>query len=376
MYEVMKRMAMNSRCWLPVLLALSLAVALAEGSASAKLIWRDGRWVKAEEPEGIEKGPGLEAPSPLPPEAKPIPEVPPTGRPPIKPAKPARFRWPWSSTKTDADLFSRAKTDYQQGRFRSASRDFKRLVKRFPQSPYCEEARWLRGEALFKRRKYYAAFQQYENLLDKHAGTARFAEALHREFEIAHIYFGPTRRKFWGIPFFSGDVEAVEILRNVIEKQPGGELADDAVLSIAGHYYDHFYPMEAEHYYAKYVKDFPEREHAREALMRAAQCAIASCKGSRYDTSSLSVARERLLRFQDTYPEDEKKEDVAKALSGVRLLEAEKEYKIAVYYRRAGNIGSAAFYAERVMKNYGNTPWAKWAAELLEKMSDKGGRKK
>jgi len=355
-----------------VLVAMVGLVLAVGGAASGKWIWRDNRWVReADEEEGAEPAPERGVPGV---EPMAIPETPPTARPTVSGRRRIRLWPPGVVREKDIDLFREAKIDYRNERFRAASRKFKRIIKHFPTSPYREEAMWLRAEALFARKAYYTAFFQYEELLKEYAGTPHFADALKREFQIAEIYFGPTRRKFLGIPLFSGDEEAVEILRKVYEHQPSGELADVSVLKIADYSYNLGLWLEAEHYYAKYAQDFADREHARKALSRAGQCAIAQCKGPLYDTSTLVVARDRLRKYQALYPEE--KEKVAATLARIREVDAEKEYRVACYYRRAGHPDTAAFYAERVIRNYADTSWAKRARELIGEMSYKGGRKK
>ena len=365
--------------WLILLLTLLVTLGLllsVVGPVSAKWVWRDGRWIKVEEEELVE--PPVEEEAELVPQErvavpKPIPEMPPKGKP--APArKRLRFWPPGIVREKDIDIFRQAKSDYKEGRHRAASRRFKRLIKRYPTSPYREESMWLRAEALFAKKNYYAAFGQYEKLLNEYAGTPHFAEALKREYEVAEILFGPARRRVLGIPLFSGNDEAVEILRKVYEHQPTGKLADISILKIADYNYDKGFWLEAEHYYEKYTDDFGERKHGRKALSRSAQSAIAQCKGSLYDTSMLTVARERLQQYQVLYPEE--KEKAAATLEHLRNVEAEKEYQIASYYRRAGHPDAAAYYADRVIKNYADTPWAGRAGELLDKMSEKGGRKK
>ncbi|MDP6379771.1 MAG: outer membrane protein assembly factor BamD [Phycisphaerae bacterium] len=290
--------------------------------------------------------------------------------------KSRRRAWPRRAAKTDEAVFVQAKGEYTDRYYGSAGRLFKRLIKRHPTSPHREEAMWLRGESLYRKRAYHAAFEQYDKFLDSYAGSEHFADALNRQFNIAEIYFGPTRRKIWGIPMFSGNDEAIEILRKVYERQPSGWLAGNALLRIGDYYYGQEFPVEAENYYEQYVKEFPEREHVKEAMIRSAQCAIEQCKGAVYDTMPLNVARDRLHRFQKTYPEEGKKEGIRLALASIRLVEAEKEYRIANYYRRAGHADAAAYYAERVMVEYGDTPWAERARQLIARMSEKGGRKK
>jgi outer membrane assembly lipoprotein YfiO len=163
----------------------------------------------------------------------------------------------------------------------------------------------------------------------------------------------------------SGDTEAVEILRKVYEHQPTGDVADDVVLRIADYYWSNGQWQEAEDYYDKYCREYPNGEAVLRAELQRAKCAIENCRGARYDTTCLQLAYDRLRQFQAKYPEVAEKENVEGLMQAVRFRQAEGLYEIAARYRRAGQPLSAAFYAERLRERYPDTTWAEMAKEFL-----------
>ena len=390
-----------------VLGMMALAIVFASTSAvCAGWVWRDGRWVYEDtqpppepkapsapaRPAPRESAPATPAPKPPAP-ASPAAPAPgaveaPRAKPPadaatgtpselpdsMKPDRPKeekpwyeRAKW-WQKPPpagNDRPLFDQARADYAAGNKRTAEKRFKGLIKDYPESPCREESMWLRAESLFSRERYYEAYEQYEDLIEQYAGSARYQDAMNREVEIAELYFGPVRRRVLGIPLMSGESEAVEILRRVYEHQPTGELADDVVLRIADHHWSKNRWIDAEEYYDKYCREYPNGDAIRHAELRRAICGIRQCEGPRYCTTTLRLAGDRLRQFHAKYPEEAARNDVPAMIEQLTDTQAQALYDVAARYRRGGRPCAAAFYAERLRQRYPDSPWSEKAAAFL-----------
>jgi len=391
-------------------------VALAAANAPAGWVWRNGRWQYVETkwpeapapspapapgppkvpptaPPGEKETPPKPAPAPEPapvpePAPRPEPEMPPAPAPEPKPApavqppaaatetpaaesKPPWYVWWRRSPDPNADrtLFEEGSRAMEAGNPGKAVGPLKSLIKKYPDSAYRDEAMWLRGEALFARKDYYQAFEQYEEMLTQYAGSPHYRQALERQMAVAELYLGPVRRRVWGMPLLSGETEAIEILRRVYEHQPAGDLAEACLLRIADYYYGKQRWPEAEDYYNKYCQAFPNGGRIVHAELARAKCAIARCGGARYDITSLGLAYDRLRQFQQKYPDAAREEGVADLLVQLRLSQAEALYNVAAHYFRSGKPLASAFYAEQVVARYADTPWADEARALLAKMN-------
>jgi outer membrane protein assembly factor BamD (BamD/ComL family) len=325
--------------------------------------------------------PRPEAPAPriAPPAPKAVPAATETRPPAAKGNAPApsateQFRNWWDGIAKPGDetmLFERARSAMSGKDYRSAARDFKTLLKNFPASRNREEVMWLRAAALMGLEDYMAAFDQYEELITNYAGGTHYRDSLLKEIEIADIYFGPTRRKVLGIPMFSGETDAVEILRKVYEHQPTGDLADDVVQKIADYYWSKEKWTEAEDYYDKYCREYPNGPAARVAELRRAKCAIEKCRGSRYDTTSLQLAYDRLRQFKQKFPEDAEREGVPAQLAKIREMQAEALYEAAINYYRSGKPLAAAYYVERLQQKFSDTIWCEMSRQFMADISMK-----
>lgn len=267
----------------------------------------------------------------------------------------------------DADrlLMADAKSYADRGWNVMADQAYKRLIKGHPASPLREEAMWQRANLLFSMKEHFKCYDQLEQLIGDYAGSPHYRDALLKEIEIAELFFGPERRRILGIPMTSGDTEAVEILRKVYEHQPAGDLADDVVLRIADHYWSKRQWPEAEDYYDRYCREYPNGEAVQRAELNRAKCAIEKCRGPRYDTTVLQLAYDRLRQFQQKFPEMAEKEGVADLLVQIRSQQAEGLYEIAARHHRANQPLAAAFYAEKLRDKYPDTPWAEKAKAFL-----------
>jgi outer membrane assembly lipoprotein YfiO len=306
--------------------------------------------------------PKAEAPAP--------PSQPPAAKEPATapPAAQAGKSWWQGLTKPQDEnlLFEQTRQKLAAKDYRGADKDFKSLLKDYPASRNREEAMWLRAAALLGLDDQYTAFEQYEELVTQYAGSPHYRESLVKEIEIAEVFLGGKHRKLWGVPLLvSAESEGLEILRKVYEHQPTGDLADDVVLRIADYHWSKGNWQEAEDYYDKYCREYPNGEAARRAELLRAKCAIERCRGSRYDTTCLQLAYDRLKQFQQKFPAEAERENVGQALAQVRDMQALGLYHAAGHYLHLGRPEAAAYYVERIEERFADTPWCEKARQLL-----------
>jgi len=263
--------------------------------------------------------------------------------------------------------------DFRAGKFAKAARDAKELLASHPDSRCGEAAEWLRAEAVFCDRDYYGAFAEYETFLKNYAGSKLGDKALRREFQCAEAIFGGAKRVVLGLLRLSGDEDALAMLEKIYGHRPTGPLAPEAIFRIAEYKMQRGKFEEAEEQLGKFLEEFPNHERARQAELCAAQCAMAASGGPQYDDAALKRAADTLQAYQDKYPQVAAQENVPNALEKIRLAEAEKKLQMARYYQRAQRPKAAAFYAEKVIKDYPDTAPAAEAQKLLDELA---GRKK
>ena len=108
-----------------------------------------------------------------------------------------------------------------------------------------------------------------------------------------------------------------------------------------------------------------------------------STGGSDYDGRKTAEARKLVQTAMRSYPQlahdPEKRKYLEQQLIGINLQQAEKDYKMAEFYRRTGHPGSAYFYYELCRRRYPHTKYADMARErwnsLREEVEKERGSK-
>jgi outer membrane protein assembly factor BamD (BamD/ComL family) len=91
-----------------------------------------------------------------------------------------------------------------------------------------------------------------------------------------------------------------------------------------------------------------------------------------YDLRPVEESKKLLMTMQGAYPELAKDREWAEnQLKMMNLQQADRDFKIAEFYRRTGHPGSAYFYYELVIRRYPRTQFAEDAAKRKDELKSK-----
>src|SRR5579885_569657 len=92
-----------------------------------------------------------------------------------------------------------------------------------------------------------------------------------------------------------------------------------------------------------------------------------STGGSDYDGRKVAEARQLVDTALANYPKlrEKKQEFLSRQLVGITLQQAEKDWKMAEFYRKQGHPGSAYFYYEIVRRRYPGTKYAELSTQRM-----------
>lgn len=282
---------------------------------------------------------------------------------------------------------------YRRGDYYQAERLFKRIADNQKNSPQvAEEARYYQAESLRRQARYPKASDVYTQLLNDFPSGAYREQAAQRKFDIANYWLDDTRTemeqykekrdgKRWFVmpavfhlektkPFLAEEGRALEALEQVSYHDINGPLADKA-LFLAGsvHFYRENYP-EADLFFGQLIERYPKSPFAPQALELAIISKHMSTGGSDYDGRKVAEARQLVNTALHKYPElvAEKEDFLQRQLVGINMQQAEKDFKIAEFYRRTGHPGSAYFYYEIVRRRYPGTPFFDRATDRMHEL--------
>jgi outer membrane protein assembly factor BamD (BamD/ComL family) len=295
----------------------------------------------------------------------------------------------WSADLAGAHEF------YRQGEFDKAEKLYHRLAENTKNPPSVgEEARYYEAECLRRQGRYPKAADLYAKMLQDFPSGQYREQAIQHMFEIANFWLDDTRSEMeagkdkgegkstWTWPTFNfvhwdkskplldEEGRAMEKLEQVRYNDMTGPLADKA-LFLAGSvkFYREDY-READHYFSQLVEMHPNSPFAAQAVELAIISKHMSTGGADYDGRKVAEARMLVDTALRNYPElaAKKGEFLQRQLVGITLQQAEKDYKVAEFYRRTGHPQSAYFYYEIVRRRYPGTKFFDLATERMHEL--------
>jgi outer membrane protein assembly factor BamD (BamD/ComL family) len=290
---------------------------------------------------------------------------------------------------------------FRQGDYVKSEALFKYIAdKKKVQMAIAEEARFYQAESLRMQGKWPKAADVYADLLNKFPNSAYREQAIRHMFDIANYWLDDTRLeieqkkeqaegKRWFVPwhFINFDKKkppvdeegrAIEKLEQVRYNDINGPLADQA-LFLAGivKFFNQDY-RDADNYFSQIHEKHPNSPLAEKAVELAIISKHLSTGGADYDGRKVAEARKLVHSAFDNYPElaNKKKDFLSRQLIGITLQQAEKDYKMAEFWKRTGHIGAAYFYFEMVQHRYPDTPFAELARKQSEELKEKAAKDK
>jgi outer membrane protein assembly factor BamD (BamD/ComL family) len=248
-----------------------------------------------------------------------------------------------------------------------------------------QEAMYYRGECLRLTGYYPKAADVYSGLLNKFPNTPYREQCVQHLYDISNYWLDDTRAEmkavkekkisFWPTwfhwdkskPFLDEQGWAIDKLEQVRLHDMNGPLADQALFMCGTVKMFNENYRDADQYFSQIPARHPESKLAPLATELAIKCKHLSTGGSDYDGRKTAEARKLIQQALARYPQlandPEKRKFLERQIISINAQQAEKDYKIAEFYRRTGHPGAAYFYYELVRRRYPNTEYAKMASE-------------
>jgi outer membrane protein assembly factor BamD (BamD/ComL family) len=249
-------------------------------------------------------------------------------------------------------LYYEAECQRLQKNFRDAAPTYKSLLERFRNSQYTDRI----NQKLFDIAEYW--------LVDTRAQMNAYYEQLEgkRMFVMPTSYFHVDHDK----PFLDESGHAMQLLDTVRLNDINGPLGEKALFYLATLKFFHKEYREADFYFSQLYQQYPNSNWAPKAIKQSIICKQLATGGTVYDCRALEECKKLLHTAQNAYPELAREEPwIQKQLIGINLQQADRDFKIAEFYKRTGHPGAAHFYYELVRRRYPNTTYSSRATERL-----------
>jgi TolA-binding protein len=306
-----------------------------------------------------------------------------------------------------ADL-DKARKTLESGQTSKGERALKNVAKKYKDSPVAEDALFDLGESQFERKRYAAAQDSYDQLLEEFPSTQYLDKATQRLFSIAQVWLqdptvvktdeiqqvnfddpsktpppadpnpkprGMTRRvpilpNFWdrSRPVFDTEGRALEALRNIWKKDPTGPLADDALMLEASYHLRHGNYIESDHLFRILREEFPKSPHFENAFVLGSHVKLMSYQGAEYDLQSLEDAEQLKQSASRLFPDNPAHERLQDELHKIQKAKVEQLWSDVTFWKRKGNKKAAAIYCRRIVDEYPNSEFAVRARKMLAEL--------
>jgi outer membrane assembly lipoprotein YfiO len=271
---------------------------------------------------------------------------------------------------TAALQFQHAEELLNQGETDKAISEYKKVLKYFPDSNYCDLAQYSIARALDAQGEYQDAFKAYQTVIDEYPNSQLFGHVLEKQRKIADHYYDLGIKREERFVLFRGSNfdKAIEIYRKVIDNQPFTDFSAEAQYRIGLCYMKLELYEEASAEFQKVIDYYSTSPWMVEAAYACAESKACQALPYEYDKTAVDKAISKFEFFLKMYPESSHAEEARARLNELLERAAEHDFQIGMYYQRNLRYDSARLYFNSVIDRYPRTQWAEKARDTLSKM--------
>lgn len=259
---------------------------------------------------------------------------------------------------------------YRQKNVKEAADQLKVLLKKYPASRIAPEAQYRLGTIYEETDDYMKAFGAYKILLESYPQSERIPEVVEREFRIANLFLSGKKAKLMGLEILPSLPRATQIFKHIVDHAPYSEFGDKAQFHLGLSYKKWAHYAEAIEAFQALIDNYPQSPLASQARFQVAEAAFLLSKSQVRDQRMLDDASKQLDRFLTRYPDTEASEKAEKLRQLIDEKNAEKSYRIGLYYEKEDYLSSALIYYSEVASRYAHTRWGAKAKEKVKSLSE------
>ncbi len=276
-----------------------------------------------------------------------------------------------SDTQSDADdIFDNALDLYKDKKLDKATEQFKIILKKYPKSRVAPEAQYRLGTIYEEKSEYVEAHKAYQALIKSYPQSQRFEEVIEREYQIGSMFLSGKKGKILGLEIRPSLPLAIEVFQKTVDAAPYGAFGDKSQFSLGVAYQKSGRYDEALEAFQTLIDQYPQSPLLKDARLQMAEVSYAKSSSQTRDQSALDEAARQAQGYLKRYPGTEEAAKAAQINQEVDELNAEKNYRIGIYYEKDNYLESALIYYRDTAKRYGNTAWGRKAADKLNSLQE------
>lgn len=255
--------------------------------------------------------------------------------------------------------------------------DYSSAADKFMDAAFLADDKVLKVNALksatdnYKRAKlYYKEFTTIEKILRNYPSKENFNELVQREFEIGNLFYAGRREPAlsW-MPWIKADDKSLEIYEAIRKHAPFANFAATLKFRIGLLYLEQNKIDEAIAAFEEINEFHKGSQEEKFTLYELANIYLQKASRGDSDGAWGRKARKTLRIIIEKYPDDKDIVWARQELKTADTLNSQKAFAIADFYRKRGNIDTAARYMNDLITEY---PKTEIAAKAHEKLADMG----
>jgi len=276
-----------------------------------------------------------------------------------------------SETQSGADdIFDNALDLYKEKKLDKATEQFKIVLKQYPKSRVAPESQYRIGTILEETGDFVEAHKAYQALIKSYPQSERFEEVIEREYQIGTMFLSGKKGKLLGLDIRPSLPLAIEVFQKIVEAAPYGAFGDKAQFSLGVAYQKSARFDDALEAYQNLIDQYPQSSLLKQARLHMAEVSYAKSSDQTRDQSALDEASRQAQGYLKRYPGTEEAQQAEKISQQVDEMNAEKNYRIGLYYEKDNYLASALIYYFDTSNRYPNTGWGKKASEKLHSLQE------
>ncbi|MDD5671901.1 MAG: outer membrane protein assembly factor BamD, partial [Candidatus Omnitrophica bacterium] len=269
---------------------------------------------------------------------------------------------------TAEEQYNYAMQLYKEKDLNGAAKQIEDLLKKFPNSKVAADAEYRLGTIYEEQGEYMKAFGAYKVVVESYPQSERFNEVIEREYRIGNLFLAGKKAKLLGLEILPSYPRAVEIFKHIVQYAPYSDYGAEAQFRLGLTYKKQGNFDEAVQAFQTLVEQYPQSELVPEARYQLAESSYQRSAAQYRDERALDEASKQLDQFIMKYGDTEATEKAVKLRQQVDEKNAEKNYRIGLYYEKTDYVKSALIYYSDVARRYPNTEWGKKAADKMKSL--------
>lgn len=276
-----------------------------------------------------------------------------------------------SETQGDAnDVFDNALDLYKEKKLDKAVEQFELLLKKYPKSQVAPEAQYRLGTIYEEQADLVKAHNAYQALIKAYPQSERFEEVIEREYEIGMAFLAGKKGKMLGLDVRPSLPLAIEVFKKIVEESPYGPFGDKAQFQLGVGYQKSGKYDESLEAFQTMIAQYPQSPLVQQARLQLTEVSYLKSSSLGRDQGALDAAAQQAKRYLASYPDSEEAERAAKINQQIDELNAEKNYRIGLFYEKDNYLESALIYYRDTANRYPNTQWGIKAADKLKSLEE------